>query len=116
MIRTMNITKALSDHNRVRVVMALAENHELCVCQITAFLEIAMATVSRHMNILQGADLVQSRKDGRWVYYRLSDSFDNHLMSWLKESLSRAPEIVTDRKTIKKTLKRNAEELCNSSQ
>jgi ArsR family transcriptional regulator len=69
------ITKALSDTNRVRALLALRKG-ELCVCQIIELLGLAPSTISKHMSILKQAGLVDSRKDSRWVYYRLSH--DNH--------------------------------------
>jgi ArsR family transcriptional regulator len=66
------ITKALSDPSRVRALIAL-RNGELCVCQIIDLLELAPSTVSKHMSILKQAGLVDSRKDSRWVYYRLAE-------------------------------------------
>jgi DNA-binding transcriptional ArsR family regulator len=66
------ITKALSDPHRVRALMAL-RNGELCVCQIIDLLVLAPSTVSKHMSILKQAGLVDSRKDSRWVYYRLAE-------------------------------------------
>lgn len=65
--------KALGDETRIRAVLALRE-HELCVCQIVELLDLAPSTVSKHLQILKEAGLVESRKKGRWVYYRLSDS------------------------------------------
>jgi DNA-binding transcriptional ArsR family regulator len=67
------VTKALSDPNRVRAFMAL-RNGELCVCQIIELLALAPSTVSKHMSILKQAGLVDSRKDSRWVYYRLIEN------------------------------------------
>lgn len=67
----MDITRALADENRVRAVMAL-NGGELCVCQVIALLGLAPSTVSKHMQILRQARLVESRKDGRWIYYRLA--------------------------------------------
>jgi DNA-binding transcriptional ArsR family regulator len=66
------ITKALADKNRVRAFMAL-RNGELCVCQIIELLDLAPSTISKHMSILKQAGLVDSRKDSRWVYYRLAE-------------------------------------------
>ncbi len=63
------ITKALADEGRIRCLAALRER-ELCVCQLIELLELAPSTVSRHMSILRQAGLVESRKTGRWVYYR----------------------------------------------
>ena len=64
------VFKALSDRNRLRAFAALLSRGELCACQITELLRVSGATVSRHMGVLVSAGLVESRKDGRWVYYR----------------------------------------------
>lgn len=98
---TVDIIKALADGNRVRAVIAMTGYDELCVCQITEVLGLAMATVSRHMSVLQKARLVKSRKEGRWVYYRLSESFPPGLLKWLKESLAHSTEIARDRKNLR---------------
>lgn len=65
------VTKAISDPNRVRALLALRYG-ELCVCQIIELLGLAPSTISKHMSILKQAGLVDSRKDSRWVYYRLA--------------------------------------------
>jgi ArsR family transcriptional regulator, arsenate/arsenite/antimonite-responsive transcriptional repressor len=109
---TLDIAKALADGNRMRVVAALMERDELCVCQIVEILRLATATVSRHMRILQNARLVRNRKDGRWVYYRLSEPFPEPLRRWLVESLSDSPEIRADRALLERILVREPEELC----
>ena len=64
------VGKALSDKNRVRALMALHVEGDLCVCQITQLLGLAMPTVSRHMSILLDSGLVATYKVGRWVHYR----------------------------------------------
>ncbi|MEI6195647.1 MAG: metalloregulator ArsR/SmtB family transcription factor, partial [Verrucomicrobiota bacterium] len=69
----MAITKALSDPNRVRILLALRQG-ELCVCQITGLFGFAPSTVSKHLSILHHAHLILSRKSERWVYYRLADT------------------------------------------
>ncbi len=84
----LGILKALADGNRLRVVMALTAHKELCVCYLAQMLGISMATVSRHMSILQAAGVVTSRKEGRWVYYRLRDDFPPVLRKWLTVSLA----------------------------
>jgi ArsR family transcriptional regulator len=68
----MNITRALSDENRVRILMALRK-HAFCVCQITAFLDLSPSTTSKHLSVLKQARLIEARKVGKWVYYRLAD-------------------------------------------
>lgn len=73
------VARAAADPNRVRVLKMLAGG-ELCVCQITAVLDLATATVSKHLSLLRAAGLVTSRKDGRWVYYRLADRASNQFV------------------------------------
>ena len=67
------VLRALGDENRMRAVLALRQ-YELCVCQIVELLQLAHSTVSKHMSVLKEAGLVESRKSGRWVYYRLRDT------------------------------------------
>ena len=67
----MAVTKALADENRVRMLLAL-QKQELCVCQIIELVKLAPSTVSKHMSILRAARLVDARKDGRWMFYRLA--------------------------------------------
>jgi ArsR family transcriptional regulator len=104
MDRVLSTTKALSDGNRLRVVMALRGGEELCVCQITEMLNLAMPTVSRHMSILQQAGLVKSRKDSRWVYYRLSETFPSLLLQWLKDGLMDSEGIARDKRKMSSIL------------
>lgn len=64
------VMKALSDPNRVKVVKMLQQK-QMCVCEMREALGIAQPTVSKHLKILEDAGLVQSKKDGLWVNYRL---------------------------------------------
>jgi ArsR family transcriptional regulator len=91
----------LAGKNRLRVVMALTEQEELCVCQITEMLDLATPTVSRHMSVLQKAGLVKSRKASRWVYYRLSESFPPLFLKWLKGTLRHSEDIAGDKEKMK---------------
>lgn len=112
MEKTLNIAKALADGNRMRVIGALMENDELCVCQLTEMLRLAAATVSRHMSVLQNARLVQNRKEGRWVFYRLVDTFPGLLRQWLIDSISNSPEIAADRRNLLTILSCEPDDLC----
>lgn len=112
MRETISISKAIAESNRMRVLSVLMAHEELCVCQITALLNLATATVSRHMSILRGARLVESRKQGRWVYYRLSETFPPLLRQWLTESLSSSPVARADNLFIVQVLACNPGELC----
>lgn len=114
MEQVLGTTKALADGNRLRVVMALTDQEELCVCQITELLNLAMPTVSRHMSVLQKAGLVKSRKDSRWVYYRLSEAFPSICLQWLQNGLKDSNEIAADKLKLQVILTFELEELCKT--
>jgi ArsR family transcriptional regulator, arsenate/arsenite/antimonite-responsive transcriptional repressor len=111
---TLKVTKALADGSRLRVVAALTEHKELCVCQITELLRSATPTASRHMSVLQSAGLVEQRKDSRWVYYRLSDTFPTIVLQWLKNTLRDSEEISKDRDTVKAIVACDLDTLCKA--
>ena len=79
--RTLDVTKALANPARLRILAAL-ERGECCVCQLTAVLDLAPSTVSAHLSELRRAGFLLDRKDGKIVYYRLSERPD--LKPWLK--------------------------------
>jgi DNA-binding transcriptional ArsR family regulator len=117
MFTFMTITKALSDENRVRTLLAL-DGRELCVCQIIELLELAPSTVSKHMSILANARLVEGRQDGRWRFYRLAgDDAPNEAREAIAltfRSLSKIPQIRQDAERIKEILKLDPEVLCRT--
>lgn len=109
------IFKALGDDTRLRAYLALT-NSELCVCQLVEFLQLAPSTVSKHLSILKSAGLIDSRKNGRWVFYRLSDrtvspAFDKHLAEMVKSILA-TRTVRQDHMRLREILKADPEVLC----
>jgi len=76
MRQSTNLYKALSDQNRLRILLMLQEK-SLCVCEIVEILELANSTVSKHLSILRNVDLIMDEKDGRWVNYRLATKMES---------------------------------------
>ncbi len=111
----MKITKALADENRVRALLALRKG-ELCVCQITELFGLAMSTVSKHLSILYQAGLVESRKEGRWMYYRLpgkeAPARVRRALEWVAGSVNGEPRVAEDGARLKKILAMDPAELC----
>lgn len=68
----LNIAKALSDPARLRVLLAL-RGGELCLCHCIALLKLSPSTVSKHLELLYQAGLVERRKEGRWCFFRLAE-------------------------------------------
>ncbi len=115
MREVLEIAKAMADGNRLRVLMALSGG-ELCVCQIVELLELAPSTVSKHMAILRQARLVEGRKDGRWMYYRLpgrdAPKAARDAVAWVRRSLSDSPHTAQDKKRLEAILAMDPEEIC----
>jgi len=111
----MAITKALSDPNRVRILLSLTRG-ELCVCQITEWFGLATSTVSKHLSILNQAGLIRSQKTERWVYYRLPDKSApvavREALDWVQKSLAGTSEAAADAKRLRKILKMDLAEIC----
>src|SRR5579871_6127370 len=101
----LNITKALADQNRLRMLMALQTGEE-CVCRITELMGLSMSTVSKHLSVLYQAGLVDARKDGRWMYYSLpgkgAPAAARAAVAWVRRSLEKNQTIVEDKRRMKK--------------
>jgi ArsR family transcriptional regulator len=65
--------KALGDESRQRIIALLAVR-EMCVCELMSALKMTQPTTSHHLKILEDAEIVKSRKDGKWVFYSLADA------------------------------------------
>lgn len=70
MKKTLEILKALSDENRLRIVMVL-QKRPMCVCEIFELLNISGATLSAHLKILKNAGIIDLKKDGRFIEYSI---------------------------------------------
>jgi len=70
------VFKALADPTRIRILGLLAAG-EVCVCHIQESLRLPQPLVSRHLAYLRRAGLVETRKDGLWVYYRMAPRRDD---------------------------------------
>ena len=85
----LQVFKALSDETRLRI-LKLLEHGELCVCDIVASLDIIQPKISFHLGVLKEAGLVQDRRVGKWIHYRLDDSdmFRRFLLLSVNERIS----------------------------
>lgn len=106
---------ALSDTSRLRIISAL-NGGELCVCQITELLGLAPSTVSKHLSLLRGNGLISSRKDGRWMYYRLAGRKASpqvqRALRWALRALADDPQLGKDNRALKRLRAQDVEELC----
>jgi DNA-binding transcriptional ArsR family regulator len=111
----LTIAKALADESRARILMFL-HGGELCVCELIELLGLAPSTVSKHMAILHQAGLVDSRKEGRWVYYRLAGEGGApcalDAIRWLRRCAERNPEFAGDKRRVAKVRRMSRSRLC----
>ena len=111
----MAVLKALADENRVRALTVLGPR-ELCVCQIVELLGLAPSTVSKHMAILKQARLVDSRKQGRWMFYRRATREASvearKIAALLAQLLADDPQTRADAQRLDQILKIDPEVLC----
>ncbi len=98
----MQITKALSDETRIRI-LKLLEQGELCVCELMEVLQMGQSTVSKHLGILHAAGLLERRKKGTWSYYRLAEEAVNKYNLLFIEIIK---QMLNDEKLIKEDLRR----------
>ena len=100
--------KALSDPIRLRIVLLLQAEGELCVCDLMAVLKLPQSTISRHLAYLKRSCWVDIRREGVWMHYTLSrESCDicRELLLVLKQHAGRLPEAVSDRTALAAFLK-----------
>ena len=107
---TIVVLKAMGHPVRLRV-LAMLRGGELCVCQMTALLDLATSTVSAHLSDLKKAGLVSERKDGRWVFYRLVDE-EAPILASAWETVSRDARVQADAKLLRQIRKVDIAELC----
>ncbi len=110
MLEFMTVVRALADENRVRILMAL-RGQEMCVCQVTAFLDLSPSTTSKHLSILRQARLIASRKKGKWVYYRPADGpsvppLVRDALDWATRGVETSRTVQDDARRIKQILER----------
>ena len=116
MRRIVRTTKALADESRIRILGVLS-GRELCVCQLIELLCLAPSTVSKHLSILKNARLIDSRKQGRWMYYRLADQrvsrANAEAIEWILRSINETDIFQQDCQRIEEILKIDPEILCS---
>ena len=79
--------KVLGDATRARILYAVLEAGELCVCDLAATVDVPESTVSHALRWLRGAGVVRARRSGRMMYYSLDDEHVRMLLDVGREHL-----------------------------
>jgi len=94
----------LSDTTRLRVLILLATEQKLCVCELTHALNQSQPKISRHLAQLRDSGLLLARREGQWMYYRIDPSLPDWAHSILHHTLlgnAGSPQFRADRATLK---------------
>ncbi len=104
MKKTTKLFKALSDETRIRILKML-ETRPLCVCEIQYVLKGSQPNVSHHLKTLYEAGLVESKRDGLWIAYRITEKPETELhasgLALLRKSLKNDERVKKDRAVVK---------------
>ncbi len=85
--------RMLADPTRLRVLLLLTAEDELCVCELTHALALSQPKISRHLAHLRESGLLESRRAGLWMYYRLNPALPEWALSILQQTLSGNREV-----------------------
>ena len=97
LIQPTQFFKCLADETRLRCLVLLQRRGELCVCELTQALQMSQPKISRHLALLRTCRLLQDRRQGAWVYYRLHPA----LPDWALAVLTTAVEGLADQAMFK---------------
>ncbi len=89
MDHVLKILRTLGGETRIKLIKLLQQG-EFCVCELEHILELSQPAISQQVRLLKEAGLVESRRDGNWIYYRLQE--DN-----LTESLEKVKRYIMER-------------------
>ncbi|WP_088006468.1 ArsR/SmtB family transcription factor [Indiicoccus explosivorum] len=87
------IFKVLGDENRAKIVFALCEEKELCVCDVASIIGSSVATASHHLRALKSMGLAKYRKEGKLAFYSLDD---DHVRQLMIIALAHREEVLSD--------------------
>ena len=97
-----DLFKALADRTRLRLISLIGDS-EVCVCFLVAILKSSQPKISRHLAYLRRAQIVDARRDGKWIHYRLANPPDDNAARIFREvraALSEYPELQRDREKL----------------
>ena len=71
--------KAFSDSTRLKILKLLTYR-KMCVCELNLAIDTSQPTISHHLNILENAGLISGERQGKWMFYSISNEMVSHLL------------------------------------
>ena len=92
MEQALQLFKCLADDTRLKMILLMQTQGELCVCELEDTLNISQPKASRHLALLKKHDIVADRRESLWVYYRLNPQ----LPEWIQDIINATSKATTD--------------------
>ena len=108
------LLKALAEPTRLRLAILLALKGETCVCELAEALDAPEFRISRHLGIMRDRGLVEARRQGTWVHYRLAkprSKLEECLQACFGDCLADHPDVVADLRRLR-TYRERARACC----
>jgi ArsR family transcriptional regulator len=99
-ITALQLFKCLADDTRLKAMLLIEQEQELCVCELVEALQLSQPKISRHLAQLRNCQLLSDRRQGQWVYYRINEKLE----PWVKAIISSS--LANNSKTIESCMKR----------
>lgn len=88
------VFKALAEDLRLTALMLIRDQGKLCVCELTEALGVSQPKVSRHLALLRESGLLETERQGQWVYYYLNPRMPVWLVRVLDETAKATPSLI----------------------
>lgn len=98
MMKPESLFNILSDPTRLRTVMLIQSEGEVCVCELTHALNESQPKISRHLALMRDAGVVQSRREGTWMHYRIDPALPEWGRKIIAETHDRLQQLSPYRK------------------
>jgi ArsR family transcriptional regulator len=114
MITPNELFSLLSDETRLRCLVLLQKEEELCVCEISQIMESIQPKISRHLALMRKSGLVSDERRGQWVYYSLNQNLPGWAKRIIESTLENLMKEEPYRSDIKKMCSLKKENICKT--
>ena len=98
-INPIKFYKCLADETRLRSIILIQREQELCVCELMAALDETQPKVSRHLALLRRDGLLTDRRQGQWVYYKINSQLPQWAVNVITETSQSNGEFIAENLT-----------------
>ncbi|MCL1097843.1 metalloregulator ArsR/SmtB family transcription factor [Shewanella gelidii] len=95
-MNALSFYKCLADETRLKCLLLMLNEGELCVCEFVSALALPQPKISRHLALLRQQELIQDRRQGQWVFYRVNPQLATWATNVLKNTLAANPEFIRE--------------------